>query len=176
MELKELDSLLKNKDKLDKKIQSYINRKSLSKVPIDKAEISGHLEKARHNLSFVKDNIELGYIDWAISGGYYAVYHATLALILAKGYSSKNHDATLCVAIKEYYGEGIFEEDITLINYFFLTYQDLLFYIDSKEMRHNASYSTKLVFDRVEVEELRKKAINYINKVEAILGQKGGFR
>lgn len=169
MELKELNNLLQNREKLNKKIEGYLNKKSLAKVPLDKAEIMGHLEKARHNLSFVKDNIELGYFDWAISGGYYAVYHATLALILNKGYSSKNHDATLCAAIKEYYGEGIFEEDITLINYFFLTYQDLLFYVDAKEKRKNANYSTKLAFDKEGAEGLRKKAINYITKVEVIL-------
>jgi uncharacterized protein (UPF0332 family) len=169
MEIKELNELLKNKDKLEEKIQNYMKWQTLVKEKINKEDIIGHLSKAKNNLTFVDNNIPLGHIDWAIAGCYYAVYHATLALILGKGYSSKNHDATLCMAIREYYGEGIFDEDITLINFFFLTYQDLLFYIDAREKRKDASYSPRFLFSKEEVEELRQKAMAYIVKVELIL-------
>jgi len=172
MEIKELKELLENKNKLEEKIQNYLKWQTLVKITVNESEILGHLNKARNNLVFVKDNIPLGHIDWAIVGCYYAVYHATLALTMAKGYSSKNHDATLCMAIREYYGAGIFDEDITLINYFFLTYQDLLFYIDAKEKRKDASYSSKFLFNKEEAEELRQKAIKYIAKVEFILKEK----
>ena len=172
MEVKELEEVIKDRSKLEEKIQNYLKWQTLTKINIEEEEIIGHFKKARNNLIFVRDNIPLGHIDWAIVGCYYAVYHATLALIMAKGYSSKNHDATLCLAIKEYYGKGIFDEDITLINYFFLTYQDLLFYLDAKEKRKDASYSSKFLFDSEEAEKFRQKAINYIAKVELILRER----
>jgi len=37
--------------------------KTIHMVSPDKAEVFGHMEKARHNLEFVKDNLKLGYSD-----------------------------------------------------------------------------------------------------------------
>ena len=117
----------------------------------------------------MKDNIGMGYWDWCVSGCYYAVYHAALALIMKKGFSSKNHDATLCILMQEYYDKGIDKEDIGLINRFYLDYQDLLFYVDSKNKREDATYLSKYKIDKTNVEELRKEAIDFVNKAEDIL-------
>ena len=90
-------------------------------------------------------------------------------MILSKGYITKSHDATLCILIKEFYKKGINFEDIELINNFFLDYQDILFYVQSKKKREEATYSTKLLFDRNTVEGLRLKAILFIDKAKTIL-------
>ncbi len=167
----DLDRLIGNQDLLNEKLKSYKKDKTIRCEEKNEPEIKGHVEKAQHNLDFIKDNLKLGYYDWCITGCYYAAYHAALALILAKGYHSKNHDATLCLLIKQYYKRGIAEEDIILINKFFLDYHDLLFYIQSKNKREEATYSTNYKFDKPLVEELRVKAILFINKAREILGQ-----
>ena len=56
-----------------------------------------------------------------------------------------------------------------MINKIFLDYQDLLFYVDSKSKREQASYSSGYKYDKKEVEELRLKTINFVNKVKTIL-------
>ena len=132
-------------------------------------EIKGHLAKSEHNLKFVLDNSKLGYYDWCITGCYYSIYQIALALIRAKQYYSKNHDATLCLLAREFYKEGINENDIELINIFFLDYQDLLLYVHSKDNREKASYSSKYAFDKDKVEELRLKSIDFVNKGRVIL-------
>lgn len=169
MKIKLLKRLIRNHELLSKKIKAYEKKKIITKKNLDIDEIKGHIEKSEHNLKFVLDNIELGYFDWCITGCYYAVYQSALALILAREYYSKNHDATLCLLMKEYYKQGIDEEDIELINVFFLNYQDLLFYIHSKDKREEATYSTKYIFDKTKVEELRIKTIDFINKAKTIL-------
>ncbi len=168
MNILNLNKFIEDSSLLNKRIKDY-EKKRLIRKTSDKSEIKGHIEKAEHNLEFVFDNLKIGYFDWCITGCYYAVYHATLALIIAKGVFSKNHDATLCILIKEYYGEGISKEDIKLINKFFLDYQDLLFYVQVKNKRESSTYASDCSFDKKEVEELRLKSINFISKVKEIL-------
>ena len=169
MEISDLNKFVENPELVENRIKIYKNKKIIKKQNIDIQEIKGHIEKSEHNLKFVYDNFKLDYLDWCITGCYYAVYHIALALILTKGYSSKNHDATLCILIKEYYNKELTKEDLDLINSFFLNYQDLLFYIHAKDRREEASYSTKYKFDKEGAEELRLKAIDFIEKCKSIL-------
>jgi len=150
-----------------KMIDSFINKKVIKKET-STGEIRGHLKKAEHNLDFIKDAIKLDYLDWAITGCYYACYHAALALILKKGYSSKNHHATLCILIKEFYNKELTKEDIGLISKF-LEYKDILFYVETKNRREDATYSTKLLFDNKETENLRIDTVMFVSKAKEIL-------
>src|SRR3989344_5828588 len=136
----DLDKLLQNRTLVEERLNEFEQEGILRKQKIDAGEVKGHIEKAEHNLNFIQDALKLGYLDWCITGCYYAVYHAALALILKKGYSSKNHHATLCVLIKEYY-PSVSKEELALIEKFFLDYQDLLFYVQSKQQREVATYS-----------------------------------
>ena len=169
MEIKVLRRLITNPVLLDKRIKFYEIKKVIQKVPFDLEEIKGHIGKSEHNLKFVLDNMKLGYYDWCITGCYYAIYQIALALIRAKQVYSKNHDATLCLLARDYYQEGITQQDIELINIFFLDYQDLLIYVHTKDKREEASYSSKYNFDKDKVEELRLKTIDFINKARGIL-------
>ncbi len=171
MNFKELNRLVKDKEVLKRRINFFMKRGQIRKQSIDREEILGHIEKARNNLSFVRDNLDLNYFDWCVTGCYYTVYHATLSLILSKGYLSKNHNATLLVAIKEFYKKGIDKKDLDMLNKFYLTFQDLLFYVRSKQRREKASYSTKLNFNKKKVEDMRQEAIDYVNKIEGILAR-----
>lgn len=164
----DLNKLLDNPELVQEQINEFIKNKILKKQNIDKEEIKGHIQKSEHNLRFISENIKLGFYDWAITGCYYACYHAALALIQTKGYTSKNHQATLNILIKEFYKKELDKEDIELISTF-LDYQDVLFYVESKNKREDATYSTKTKFEKNETEQLRIKAITFISKIKTIL-------
>ena len=50
-----------------------------------------------------------------------------------------------------------------------LDYQDVLFYVESKNKREDAIYSTKTKFEKQEVEQLRIKTVLFVNKIKSIL-------
>ena len=172
MDKNKLDKLIKKRDLLNKEIVRYLKGKVIKKQDMDKNEVFGHIKKAEHNLRFVKDNLKLNYFDWCITGCYYALYHVSLALALSKGYSSKDHDATLCILIKEFFNKDILESDLLLINSMFINYHDLLFYTKSQNKRKEASYSTKILFDKNNVEKFRIETIEFVDKVKNIIQTK----
>jgi uncharacterized protein (UPF0332 family) len=79
--------------------------------------------------------------------------------------------ATLCVLIKEFYKKELTQEDIQILSHF-LDYQDVLFYVESKNKREDATYSTKTRFTKQEVEALKIKASLFISKIKSILDEK----
>lgn len=169
MNEKQLKRILNKPEALNKRIKDYLKKKILVKQDIDTKEIDGHIAKSEHNAEFVKDTLEDGYSDWAIVGCYYAAYHMALALILKKGFSSKNHDATLCILIKEYYNKELSIRDIELLNKVYLDNEDILFYVKSKEEREKASYSSQIIFDKKNVEDLRLKTLEFVRKAKNVL-------
>ncbi len=169
MNEKQLKRILNQPEVLNKRIKNYLKHKILVKQEIDEKEINGHIAKSEHNAEFVKDTFNSGYSDWAIVGCYYAAYHTALALILRKGFSSKNHDATLCILIKEYYNKELSSSDIELLNKVYLNNEDILFYVKSKEEREKASYSSQIIFDKKNVEDLRLKTLEFVSKAKIIL-------
>jgi len=159
---------LKNKADLDKSYRDYIDRRIIQKVPPSTNLVKAHIEKSDHNLEFsyflfTQDK----FLDWIVVGLYYAVYHASLALLASKGFSSKDHTATLCFLIKHY--SEFSEEDIKLYYDLLITQEEIQFYTTLKRERQKASYSTAKAFDEETVKELREKAIGFINKVKTIL-------
>lgn len=163
-----LKQLLSSKEELNQKIEEYKTAKIISEIEPDKNEISGHLNKAEHNLKFIDKISKEGFSDWTIVGCYYCLYHAALSLIIKKGLFSKNHDATLCLLIKEYYKE-LLEEEFELINFTFLNNEDILFYVQTKDKREQASYSTKTAFVRSDVNTIVIKTQLLFNKAKEII-------
>ncbi|MBU4360855.1 HEPN domain-containing protein [Patescibacteria group bacterium] len=167
----DLKQLLENKELLNAKIKDFLLNNILIEQKPDHQEIQGHLLKAEHNLRFIQENIKLGFLDWSITGCYYACYHAALALILTKGHTSKNHLATLCILIKEFYKKDLTKEDIEILSHM-LDYQDVLFYVESKNKREDATYSTKIKFSKQEVEQLKIKSNLFVTKIKHIIGER----
>lgn len=166
----DIQKLINNSALIDEKIKELVNKRLLFRQDIDKEEIQGHILKAEHNLRFVADISQKAYLDWALTGCYYTCYHAALALIQTKGYTSKNHLATLCIIIKEFYKKALTKEDIELLSTF-LDYEDVLFYVETKNKREDATYSTKTLFDKKEVEKLKIQAILFVNKIKDIINK-----
>lgn len=163
----ELNKLLKDKNFLEERIKAHIKKKTLIKSS-STGEIKGHMAKAEHNLEFLNE-IKSKYNDWAFVVCYYASYQAALALMLTKGYSSKSHDATLCILVKYFYSRELSEADIKLLNSFDAA--DILFYVQSKEKREKASYSTMIIFDQKELNEIKIKTTLFVNRAKSILDE-----
>ncbi len=161
----ELKKLLEDKNYLEEKIEQYLNKGIIMKEG-SVSEIKGHLEKARHNLGFI-GKIGVEYNDWALVACYYASYHAALALILSKGYFSKNHDATLCILIKHFYKSSFSKEEIEMLNMF--DAEDILSYVESKQKREEASYSTRTRFEQADINNLKTKTTVFVNKVDRMI-------
>ncbi len=165
----DITPLLKKPSELNKKIRFYIHKHSLTKPTITLRKIQGHVEKAEHNLKFVKGAIGIGFLDWAIVGCYYSIYHVALALIMKRGYFSNNHEATICILIREYYQQSLSCGDIQLVAGAYLDTRDILFYAHSRDERQRASYSTNISFDLGEVTELCERTQLFVRKAEEIL-------
>ena len=167
----DLQKLINNPAIVDEKVKELMEKKLLFKQDVDKEEVKGHLLKAEHNLRFIAFISKETFQDWALTGCYYSCYHSALALIQTKGYTSKNHLATLCIIIKEFYKKELSKEDIEMLSSF-LDYEDVLFYVETKNKREAAAYSTKTVFEKKDVEKLRIQTTMFVNKIKDILADK----
>jgi uncharacterized protein (UPF0332 family) len=164
------DIWLENEQKREKAFQRYLKTKKIKKEIETKEIVQGHVDKADHNLRFVKSTIELkDFNDWAIVSAYYSIYHASLALCALKGYSTKDHLATLLILIKEFYKKELSKEEIETVGNTTIEKEEVLYYIEAKTKRNKASYSTQKIFDSNEAENLRIKAISFVNKVKEII-------
>jgi uncharacterized protein (UPF0332 family) len=161
---------MKNTEKCKTSFDFYI-KKELIKQEQEKEYLSNsHLKKADYNLDFLNflfDNKK--FYDWIIVGCYYSIYHSALALLAKKGYSSKNHLATLCALIHLYYKENLDEQDIELISRASLEKQEVSYFVEAKEKRETASYGISQEFNKSEAQSLRDNTISFVNKVKRIL-------
>lgn len=161
---------LENEKQRESDFKRYLEHKQIKKETEIKNLIEGHIEKADHNLKFVKSTLELKeFNDWAIVSAYYSIYHASLALCALKGYSTKNHLATLLILIKEFHQKGLTKKEIETVGDTSIEKEEVLNYVEAKLKRTKASYSTEKAFDKSEAEILRQKAISFVNKVKEII-------
>ena len=154
-----MERLLRDRSYLDRRIRFCKTKGIILTLEPSPSLTRGHLERAGRNLDFVRDNLKLGYLDWCVTGCYYAIYHAALALLAVRGFVSTNHDATLCLLVKEY----VVGSDALL------DAKDVALYATCKLERELASYSSEYQLSKRKVEELRFKAALFIRKARGIV-------
>src|SRR3989338_682192 len=127
---------VEDKARRDKDFLIYLKSKKVKKEGETQELIRGHLEKADHNLKFVQETLDLQeFNDWAIVSAYYAIYHASLALCALRGYSTKDHLATLLILIKEFYQKELNKEEIEIVGNATTEKEEVLYYIEAKTQR-----------------------------------------
>jgi len=159
---------------LDKYIQKKILRKNVDESTL-------YLRKTDHNLNLAnwilekhKRKLEIfeeeTFYDWVINIYYYAVYHAALAIVSKEKYKSKSHAATLCFLIYHHYHlqKALDEKDVELV-VSSLSKEDIETLGISKELRERACYDVHELFEQNLANQIREKAINFINKVKSLL-------
>jgi uncharacterized protein (UPF0332 family) len=110
---------LENSKEIENSFNFYLKKELIKEEKENEFLPISHLKKAEYNLKFVNFLSESKkFYDWIIVGCYYTIYHSALSLITKKGFSSKNHLATLCTLIRFYYsGEKILSrEEIELVS------------------------------------------------------------
>jgi uncharacterized protein (UPF0332 family) len=162
-----INRLFEDKEFLEKQINFFYKVGQIKKIE-DNPELSkSHLEKAKHNIKFYKLNKNnADYQDWQIVALYYALYQSCLTLLIKKGYSSKSHEATILLLIKEY---SISKDEAQLIDNLELNRDEAQMYTHLKKDRHDASYSTNIKFTKELIDNYEKEVIKFINKTELIL-------
>lgn len=162
---------MKNKEECKKAFNEYLTEKTLIKEEEIEHLSKSHMNKADYNLNFINNLLkQKKFYDWVITGCYYTIYHAAMALITKKGYSSKSHLATLCALIYFYYEENILgKEDIELIVKSSLEKEEVTYFVEAKNKRKTASYGISEEFSKSESEKLKIKTVIFVNKVKQIL-------
>lgn len=69
--------------------------KRLLRVPVSIEKAEEHLEKANRNLFAAKLMNDNKFFDWAITCGYYAMYHATMASLWLIGLEARSHECAI---------------------------------------------------------------------------------
>ena len=160
-----IEKLFSDENYLKKELEFF--KKQIGYLEQNHELVKAHLKKARHNLDFYSLNKEnQKFRDWLIVTLYYALYHSALALIKNKGYSSKNHYATILILIKEY---SITEEEAKLIDELLINKEDAQLYSDLKDDRHDASYATNIKFSQDTIDEYEEKVKDFINKSQELI-------
>ena len=161
-------------------LKRYTNKKVLIKSH-DESKL--HLKKTEHNLNFAnwlfdrhRDSIQefFGdekFYDWVVSIYYYAVYHSALALVSNKKHKSISHSASLCFLIYYYYHKKQLEKEDIEIAANSLNREDIETIGIAKELRERASYNVHEIFEEKLADNARREALNFINKVKAILNK-----
>ena len=163
----DINKLFLDNSYLESQIKFFIDNKQIKKIEPNPELVASHIQKAKHNLGFFKLNeAHEEYKDWQIVALYYSLYHASLALITYKNYSSKNHYATIILLIKEY---SISKDEAELINELSISQSEAQMYTNLKKDRHDASYSTETKFTKESIDNYRIEVTKFINKTEEIL-------
>ena len=163
-----IEKIIGNKEKIEEYYNNYLTKKLIIKSNNPQILKKAHIEKAKHNLNFSQEILNLNeYSDWIIVSLYYTLYHSFLSLLEHKGYSSKNHNATLVFVLKHYV--EFEEEELELFNNLKISEEDAIFYTSLKEKRNEASYSTKTKFNDDDIESLLNDVKKLLVKITNII-------
>lgn len=161
------------KQECEEAFEEYLKEGIIKKEEEEENLTKSHIKKVDYNLDFINSLLkQKKFYDWVIVGCYYAIYHSSLALLSTKGYSSKNHLATLCALIYLYYKkneDNLDKGDIELIAKSSIDKEEVTYFVEAKNKRETASYGVSGEFDKNEAEKLKIKTILFANKVKQIL-------
>jgi len=164
------ETWVKNSKILETDFGRYLNKGTIRKGATDN-EIMGHLHKAKRNLLLsrrILDELQ-DFYEWSIVAYYYAVYQAALALCAVRGYKTKSHMATICILMKSFYPHHLTKEDVKTVAETVMVKDDIEGFVELKKYREDATYSISIEYEKKLAENLGRKAINFVNKVEKIL-------
>jgi len=158
---------IESKEEFSREFERYLSKEVIKREDETENLSISHIKKVDYNLDFVGELLEQKkFYDWIIVGCYYSIYHATLALLVKKGFSSKNHQATLCGLIHLYYKEGLEKEDIELVVKSSIDKEEVSYFVEAKNKRESASYKIGKEFTKNEAIELKDKTILFVNKIK----------
>lgn len=140
--------------------------RGLVQVPPDGTLAQGFVAKAEHNLDFFLLARKHGFYDWAITVGFYVMYHCCLAVLAKFGYDSRNQECTL-VLVESLVEDGKVSRD-------FQKYVDAISPDFGEDkiipMREKYQYTPAIEIDKQKVEELLGTCQDMIKDTKGIVG------
>ncbi len=170
---------------LKRQLDEFEGKKDIERDSSMSRLTKAFMDRARHNLEtanvvFALSNtvemkksirIREGFecFDWAIIAGYYAMYHAALALLSTKGLKSRNHTATI-VALEYYFvQQELSKSDVRLLKSARLKKEDAMKLRAARNRRETAQYDVEEAYQKKEAEGMLKDATEFLNKIDQIL-------
>ncbi|MBS3143883.1 HEPN domain-containing protein [Candidatus Woesearchaeota archaeon] len=150
------------------KFNDCLRKKLINKIIVNKAEIGGHINKAKHYLKATDYNIKGGFSDVAVSNAFYAMYHSLLALLLRLGYESKNQECAIN-AIQHFIEQGKINLDIKYIDIIRRTNGNKP--KDAKTLREEFQYGIETSVDKKVLDIIKNNAIEFVEAIEGILNE-----
>lgn len=121
-----------------------------------------HFKKSEKNFEVLKYLEKQKYVDWALSVGFYAVYHCFLTILANNGFQTKNQTCTIVVMLNLIKNKKIdFDEDLVL-KFDTLEPEKTL---ESSTLRNNRELSTYGVETSITSNDL-KELKDYILRVQ----------
>ncbi|MBL7056633.1 hypothetical protein ISS07_06995 [Candidatus Woesearchaeota archaeon] len=80
-----------------KKLGKRPKHRGLLLTTTNPEEAKKHLSKAEHNLNALIKFNQIGFSDWSMSAGFYALYHCFLSIAAKFGYESRNQTCTVAL-------------------------------------------------------------------------------
>ncbi|MFH0956415.1 MAG: hypothetical protein V1813_00985 [Candidatus Aenigmatarchaeota archaeon] len=168
-----IDRWFESRRSLERDFTAYVSKGQLreDRRTTDLAKL--HMKKAESNLDFSYGVMQKmpEHAGWAITGYYYAAYHASLALLAAKGITSKSHLATICALIRHYHGSGLDRSHIDGMHE--LGESSIRIIENLKEKRETASYGLSSDFEKSVLDFVREKSVSFVNAAKDILEVSG---
>lgn len=160
-------------EKLDKKFKWCMSKgegderkhKGLRRIKPDEKEAEAHVKKAVHNLDAMRE-FSNGYPDWAISAGFYAMYHSLLAILYKMGYESRNQECTI-TAIEYFIKGGVLSIDLKYVE--MIRSAKAMAPEDAKTLREEYQYGTETTIAKARLKTLMSNAQEFVDKMRAVL-------
>ena len=137
--------------------------RGLREIKPDPQEAAYHLRKALYNLTVTESNLERGYLDWAVSSAFYAMYHAVLAMLYKLGYESTNQECSIAT-IEYFISIGKINLDIKYIRMLDPHLEDSIL-----KLRERFQYGTETTISKEIVQVIRNNAKEFVEKFQELL-------
>ena len=148
------------------KFNDCLRKKLINKIIVNKAEIGGHINKAKHYLKATDYNIKGGFSDVAVSNAFYAMYHSLLALLLKLGYEAKNQECAIN-AVQYFIEKKRITLDIKYIDIIRRTNENKP--KDAKTLREEFQYGIETSVNRDVLNLIKNNAIDFVETIEKLL-------
>lgn len=138
----------------------------LRKLKPNKELARQHVEKAIHNLRALEYNIKGEFDDWAVSAGFYAMYHSLLGILQALGYEARKQECAI-TAVEYLIKTGKLDFDIKYVAMIKRTEE--LKGDSAKSLREEFQYGTQVEVDQEILDSLRTNAKEFVEAAQILI-------
>jgi len=155
-------------EKAKKEVTAGHKHRGLVQGKPDQKIALAHIDKAERNLQVLNYLHDGGFDDWAVSAGFYSLYHCFLAILARYGYDSRNQECTIA-AIEQLMEEKKFDlnrEFLSAFKQFDTQDQQEATVIELREL---FQYGIKVKVQSRQLENVVRLCKNGLNKTRNII-------